>query len=591
MPSIDAPDHGPKQISVAPPPASIAETRWRCVDHALDPLLEELSRLGASATSADAAARFDGLLRGVGRALCRVLGLSRCSVYLTPDACTFHRIVGFDTTPGRDDKGRTGVVDATTDRVTAELVRTRAPVVVADARTDARLVASTVLRLGIRDLVAVPLITGGTVIGAVYLDGGGRAHQHARSDVLMAAALARRAAALVRQGQVVLSLLRCIDKAGADREVLERTSRGQLSVDAAAILGGCPSQLVAHLAETLDRPVLLLGPGHELLHIAGTDEAFAGAVRRAWRPAAFTRHANGTAAVLPPAPLIGLDSRQLVSSVEGGGTLVALEIGRRFDDADRRVVDRAAAVLRMKGRARAGDAPGAATGSFGALAAASAAERVGFPVVIVWLSARTNGATHEATRALGVPGGAGVVVPRPSGTGVVVHAADPGAVAATLAEADTPGIVVVSRVVLTPAAMAVALAEVDAVSQMLEHNGVDDRILAIDELGAARLVLANGTAASVAPIVEETLAPLLSAAVGPALSTVLLETARTLIATDGSIREAARRLDVHENTVRYRARRLRELTKLDVAAAGDLFQLHVALRAWERLGFRVGCPP
>ncbi len=137
--------------------------------------------------------------------------------------------------------------------------------------------------------------------------------------------------------------------------------------------------------------------------------------------------------------------------------------------------------------------------------------------------------------------------------------------------------------------MAAVCAEVDAIATMLERNRVTHRVVAIDELGGSRLVLASCSLDAAESIVGETLRPL--AGMAPTLSTVLLDTVRALIATGGSIREAARRLGVHENTVRYRLRRIRDLTQLDPSVAGDLFQFQVAMCAAEQLGFPIDRGP
>jgi hypothetical protein len=608
-------ERAPAPIASSSFPTGAARRSAGCLERTIDPMLDDLARITSSATPADASIRFDALLRRVGRSLCHVFGLTRCAVYLTADALTFRGLVGFDATAGLDARVRARAVHVGTDLVTAELVRTRAPVVVADARTDARPLASVVRRLGITDLVAVPLVVEDRVIGAVYLDDAGRAHQYSPVEVASAASLARRASLIVRQGQVVLTLRRCLDKANEERQVLERATSGQLDVDVAAMTSSCPTQLVAHVSEALGRPVLLLGPDQELLHVAGTDEPFAIALRAGWRGAAFVRHlglagvggpATGrdgpSGRALPAMPAMGLSSRQLASVIgdprRPAGALVALEVGRPFDIADRRVLDRATTVLRLtSATSRSTGALGTRPPpreriSVGSLSSTSIGDRVGLPAVVVWLDHDREAATHTLVARLSGSTGRSVRIPQATGTGIVVPATTADHVTATLRELVGGGPsgsglrrAVVSRVALTNEALASACAEVDAVVAILERNGVVDRVVAIDEIGGARLVLAAGTAASIARIVDETLTPLGPEAVGVALSTVLLDTVRTLIATDGSIREAARRLDVHENTVRYRVRRIRELTDLDVSIVGDLFQLQVAMCAREQLGF------
>ncbi len=588
----------PAPISISSFPAITSARAEPCGEPTLAPLFDELRLITTSTATNDATCRFDVLLRRVGRALCQLLDLTRCSVYLSVDGATFRGLVGFTATRPLDASVRASSLDIATDLVTAELVRTRAPVVVADARTDARPLASVVRRLGICDLVAVPLVVDDVIIGAVYLDDEGRPHEYAAGSLARASAYACHASSVVRQAQIVLALRRGLDRARVERELLERTTQGQLSIDAAAIAGGCATQLVAHITEALDRPVLLLGDGHDLLHVAGTDDGFSRALRAAWRPDAFARHvataAGGRSPTLPPLLSIGLGSRMLVSPIGAtiaDGALVALEVGRPFDVADRRVIDRGASVLRLAEHAASTSrAPTAERSAFGSLSTATVDARVGFPAVVVWLDGG-EGAAHDLINQLALPPGGSVLLPRSTGIGVVVPAASATPVVALVAELghSTPGaapiLAVVSRVAKNSDGFGAACAEVDAIAAMLEANGARDRVVSIDELGGARLVLAAASRDAVARIVDETLVPLAPTAVGTVMSTVLLDTARVLIATDGSIREAARRLEVHENTVRYRMRRISELTDLDMAAVGDLFELQVGLCAWEQLGF------
>jgi sugar diacid utilization regulator len=65
---------------------------------------------------------------------------------------------------------------------------------------------------------------------------------------------------------------------------------------------------------------------------------------------------------------------------------------------------------------------------------------------------------------------------------------------------------------------------------------------------------------------------------------VLLETARVWLDADGSSSAAAGRMYLHRNTVRYRIKRLRELTGRDLARPIDAAELHVALECARVLG-------
>jgi hypothetical protein len=69
---------------------------------------------------------------------------------------------------------------------------------------------------------------------------------------------------------------------------------------------------------------------------------------------------------------------------------------------------------------------------------------------------------------------------------------------------------------------------------------------------------------------------------------VVIETAQAWLAAAGSTSTAARELHLHRNTVRYRLRRLEELTGRDLAHPIDAAQVHVALQCVRILGLTDG---
>ena len=62
-------------------------------------------------------------------------------------------------------------------------------------------------------------------------------------------------------------------------------------------------------------------------------------------------------------------------------------------------------------------------------------------------------------------------------------------------------------------------------------------------------------------------------------SAVLLSTLRVWFAERGATSSAAAKLHVHRNTVRYRLRRVEELTGRDLAEPAGIAELHLALEA------------
>ena len=85
----------------------------------------------------------------------------------------------------------------------------------------------------------------------------------------------------------------------------------------------------------------------------------------------------------------------------------------------------------------------------------------------------------------------------------------------------------------------------------------------------------------------ETLQGFKESTVGPVIDydkehgTQLLETLRAYMECDRNVQEAAELLHVHKHTVRYRLRRVTELTGLDVTKFEDAAQLYLAVRATE----------
>lgn len=101
------------------------------------------------------------------------------------------------------------------------------------------------------------------------------------------------------------------------------------------------------------------------------------------------------------------------------------------------------------------------------------------------------------------------------------------------------------------------------------------RILAVDDLGPARLFVANSDLSAVRGYVVDVLGPLLTGAVGTA---DLLMTLQCFFDTGRSVRVSATQLGVHENTIRLRLARVGTATGLDVAGdANDQLSVQTAL--------------
>lgn len=141
----------------------------------------------------------------------------------------------------------------------------------------------------------------------------------------------------------------------------------------------------------------------------------------------------------------------------------------------------------------------------------------------------------------------------------------------------------------------------------IARAGVSDPVERLDEVSTARqqartaLAAATPGSTEVVRFAQRPLAVLLAssreqaeglvtAVLAPVLAmaeedrAVMVDTARAWLAAGGSTSTAARDLHVHRNTVRYRIRRLEEITGRDLARPIDAAELYVALECLRILG-------
>jgi sugar diacid utilization regulator len=125
----------------------------------------------------------------------------------------------------------------------------------------------------------------------------------------------------------------------------------------------------------------------------------------------------------------------------------------------------------------------------------------------------------------------------------------------------------ISTVCHTPADYERAYGQAQQVVACLARFGATDQhVLAAEDLGAGRLLLASSNPDEVERFANETLGPLLDDTEAAA---DLVTTLTAFFDGGRSIRRAATALDVHENTIRYRLSRIEEATGLPVATDAD----------------------
>lgn len=191
----------------------------------------------------------------------------------------------------------------------------------------------------------------------------------------------------------------------------------------------------------------------------------------------------------------------------------------------------------------------------------------------------------EVERELGVEvlatrGSEGVVllVEAPAERGTVAMVSEVKAsVSAVTARLCGEGVIVGVSPVCEPSGLSRGYREAREVVHCIDRfaSGAAHRVLAVDDLGPARLFLANSDSSAVRGYVADVLGPLLNGDTG--MSDLLL-TLQSYFDASRSVRTSAAHLGVHENTIRLRLARVATATGLDVAGdANDQLSVQTAL--------------
>jgi sugar diacid utilization regulator len=563
---------------------------------------------------ADGAAReddLDAVLHAAARQVRTLFAVGRCSVYLREGADGLFRGRVAETGADDDAAVRRLVCGTESDGFTREILATRAPVLIADARRDPRPVRAAMRGWDIRTMLGVPMIARGDVVGLLFLDDRD-VRAFGEEEIACAFAFATLLSTLVDRFEAVAELRGAAAEAEEQARLLQRGRMLEERASALALRAGSVQDVADGLASVLKRAVFVHGPDLRLRAVAGDDggtlrSVLGSDVRRALVDAVAGAADGTTPVIVGPFPDDGLHHRFLVAPIQRrtrrGGYVVVPEVARPLGPVDAAVSRRVAGLLglALSARRRGGAVERQARRILvrdllhGTVAAHEIEDR-----------ARQHGADPARRHAV-------VLFRRRDGAGPVLDAADVDAALARsglpgrpLVEADdrrnvaallpypdggtrTGGQVLrehVERAVAELAgddsvvatlsspcdlvAAARAYAEAQQVQQSLLTVGVRGHgaVLASEDLGVGRLILAALDHVEAERFAEQTLGPLVDPE-GDDGHGDLVRTLGTFFDSCRSVRRAATELGVHENTIRYRLARVRELTGLDIAANPD----------------------
>lgn len=567
----------------------------------------------------------EDVLRATAAELCSLVGATRCSVYLKDvDTGVFRGCVGQASTD-IDGRVRQLIAGVEADRFTREIVETAQPVLVSDARMDPRPVRSTVRAWDIRSMLGLPLFRDNEVIGLAFVDDEDGTHRFSGADLEAAAAFGQLAGSAIAQALTTVGARADLRAATRQIQLLRRAAGLDERLTRLAVDGGGLEEVLSVVAERTGKPVAVLDEACRVLAVAPCSDA--GAFLRAeierWNPLGLREELDRAAdepAVAGPYPEQGIHHRFMFGAVRAReqalGHVIMAEVGATLTALDRHAVRRCAAMVALELSAQR-RVVAAERDSLDALLSdllrgdrdadwlLRRGAELGIDLGTAHVVCLIGGPTPEAPPqvsgvAAAVAGQLGVTsVPATALADAValllpIDSPMRSAVESlrqSIAEAlddggRHPGLIAsISEPVDCPADVAHAREEAGQVLGCLRTLAGNDslRVLSAHELGAGRLLLSSLDRGQAEHFARRALGPLLTAGV----SCELLDTLQEFFACGRGLRLTASALGVHENTIRYRFAKIRELTGLDIYGdADDQTTSLLALRVLQLQGLR-----
>lgn len=569
----------------------------------------------------------DDVLRAVAQQLCAMVGATRCSVYLKDEGTGAFRGAVGRASSDIDGRVRELIAGVEADRFTREILETGEPVLVTDARMDPRPVRSTVRAWDIRSMLGLPLTRDNDVIGLAFVDDEDGTHRFTHADHEAAAAFGQLAGSAIGQALATVGARADLRAVTRQNRLLRRAAALDERLTRLAVEGGGVDEILAVVAERTGKPIAVLDGANRLLAVAPSGEAggfLRSEIEHHWpRPEIVSAipEAAEQPAVTGPFPQDGIHHRFLLGAILGReeplGRVVMGEVGSTLTALDRHAVRRAAAMVALELSAQRRVVAAERDSREALLSDLFRGDRdaawlrrrgtelgvdLGAPHVVCLVGGAVPEAPPEltgiATRIagrLGVPAVAATALVQ--ATALLLPVASPirGSVESlrdTVAEVITAGgrnapvlIASISEPVDCPEDVAHAHEEAGQVLRCLRTLAATDstRVLSAHELGAGRLFLSSVDRREADHFARRALGTLLSPEVGGEL----LDTLQEFFVCGRGLRLTAASLGVHENTIRYRFAKIRELSGLDIYGdADDQTTALLALRVLQLGGAR-----
>ena len=269
----------PGDVATSPADTALATAKGRA--------LEAFADVG---TALESATGIDEILRVIARKARALVGVERCSIYLRDEEAGLFR--GRVTEGGARELSpyvKRSLAGMPADGMTCELLRTRRPVIIADAQNDPRMIRSTTRFWNIRSMLAVPMRFGDGVIGVIYLDDVERPHHFSESDAKIVSVFAQLAAVAVNHERVRAELCDKLESAERRVNALRRAAAIEERLSEFVLAGAALGELLDAVAQVHGKPCAVYDAEHRRLGVGCPPEAEPGIVPQLLEPPAVHR--------------------------------------------------------------------------------------------------------------------------------------------------------------------------------------------------------------------------------------------------------------------------------------------------------------
>lgn len=236
-------------------------------DSGLEDAIAAFSEI-AAALSAEM--ELDSLLHLVMDKVCALLGIVRGSLYLKDEKGKFRgQVARYAVNVDAEIKTLTAGVPA--DAFTLEILEKRRPVLIADARTDPRPVRAQMRRWGVRSILGIPMILGDEIVGIIYLDNGEEPYPYTAAQQGLAQIFVNLAAIAVSQSKAKDRLKGHLEAVRRENDLLRRTSMINHHLTLSVVDGAGVDEIAQALTETTGHPCVVHDVARNRIAEAGNE--------------------------------------------------------------------------------------------------------------------------------------------------------------------------------------------------------------------------------------------------------------------------------------------------------------------------------